>query len=288
MRRLEALRWLQVRMESFGIPPEEAQAEARYALATVLDCSVGQLYLEGQREVSAAEEARLLEILRRREQKEPLAYILGERSFMGLSFFVRPGVLIPRQETELLVEQALSKMRMEGLQRVLDLCTGSGCIAVSLAKLGGAEVCASDISPEALEVAAINAQRQQVEVRFVKSDLFENLPERYDLITANPPYITRAAYAGLSPEVRDYEPRLALLGGEDGLDLYRRITREAPRHLRAGGYLAQEIGYDQAEAVAGLLHAQGFSQVQLERDYAGLDRIVWARWPGDGSENTDV
>ena len=103
-----------------------------------------------------------------------------------------------------------------------------------------------------------------------------------------PPYITRAAYAGLSPEVRDYEPRLALLGGEDGLDLYRRIAREAPRHLRAGGYLAQEIGYDQAEAVAGLLHAQGFSQVQLERDYAGLDRIVWARWPGDGSENTDV
>ena len=192
MRRLEALRRLQVRMESFGIPPEEAQAEARYALATVLDCSVGQLYLEGQREVSAAEEARLLEILRRREQKEPLAYILGERSFMGLSFFVRPGVLIPRQETELLVEQALSKMRMEGLQRVLDLCTGSGCIAVSLAKLGGAAVCASDISPEALEVAAINAQRQQVEVRFVKSDLFENLPERYDLITANPPYITRA------------------------------------------------------------------------------------------------
>ena len=122
----------------------------------------------------------------------------------------------------------------------------------------------------------------------MKSDLFENLPERYDLITANPPYITRAAYAGLSPEVRDYEPRLALLGGEDGLELYRRIAREAPRHLRAGGYLAQEIGYDQAEAVAGLLHAQGFSQVQLERDYAGLDRIVWARWPGDGSENTDV
>lgn len=218
----------------------------------------------------------------RRERSEPLQLIFGYTGFMGLRFSVNGSALIPRQDTEILVEKVLeySKKKTPSPKKVLDLCTGSGCIAVSLAALGGFEtVTATDISEEAIKNAdeniGLNSPTLPVRPRLLQGDLFAPVcGERFDIIVSNPPYIKTADIAGLMPEVRNHDPHIALDGGADGLDFYRRIAAEAPSHLTPGGAVFLEIGFDQAEAVTALLEAAGFKNIIVYKDYSGNDRVA--------------
>ncbi len=214
----------------------------------------------------------------RRAEGEPLQYITGSAPFYGRDFYVDEGVLIPRFDTETLIEAVLPRMR-RGM-RVLDLCTGSGCIPVTLALEGPGEteVTGSDISEAALRVAGINASRLGADVRFIRSDLFLQISGRYDIITANPPYIRSADIDRLDKEVRLYEPRTALDGSEDGLLFYRRIAGDAGAHLVPGGLLAFETGADQAEDVRAVMRDSGFCDLTVFKDLAGLDRVVLGVW----------
>ena len=237
-----------------------------------------------------------LAVIDRRASRVPLQYLTHEQNFCGADIYVDERVLIPRQDTEVLVSAALDLAAgLPGSPSLLDLCTGSGCIPVALSKLGDfGSVTASDLSEDALAVAKLNAEQNGVSIRFVKSDLFEAFrgtgeasgdrgtgrqAERFDLITCNPPYIPSGDLAGLQPEVRDHEPSMALDGGEDGLDFYRRLSAEAPAFLNPGGAVCLEIGYDQAESVSALFEKEGFREVRVLKDLAGLDRVVTAEAP---------
>lgn len=205
----------------------------------------------------------------------PLQHIIGHTGFMGLDFKVSRDVLIPRQDTETLVETVLDRERDPGIS-ILDLCTGSGCIAVSLKKLGGyAKVTASDLSDKAIGLAMRNASINDTEIRLIKSDLFKDIDGRFDVIVSNPPYIPAEEIETLSPEVRDHDPRLALDGGADGLDIYRRIVSECGDVLNAGGRLYMEIGFDQAATVGGLMEKAGFRDIDVVKDLAGKDRVIF-------------
>ncbi len=214
--------------------------------------------------------------IEQRAARIPLQYLTKTQGFMGLEFSVTPAVLIPRQDTETLVETVLSYTKETPGATLIDVCTGSGCIAVSLAHYGNfAQVAASDISSAALAVAKKNAADNYARVQFFESDLLEQVPGRFDIIVSNPPYIEDEVIAGLEPEVKDHEPMLALSGGSDGLLFYRRLTETAKDHLNPGGALFVEIGYNQWETVAALFRANGFSKPTLVHDLAGLDRVVW-------------
>ena len=230
---------------------EEAEIEAKFLLE------------------SSRDETWLGEAVTRRLNGEPLQYILGEWEFMGLPFSVGPGALIPRQDTETLCEAALSRLKSRPGSTVLDLCCGTGCIGVSLAKLGRAKVAFADISPEALALARRNAQRNGVDGAFYESDLFTDVPGVYDLIVCNPPYLNAEEMASCQKELR-FEPVLALYGGEDGLDIYRRIAAQWAAHVSPGGLLLMEIGYAQGEAVREL-----FPGARIMKDIRGLDRVAW-------------
>ncbi len=209
----------------------------------------------------------------KRERRIPLQQITGEQEFMGLSFYVNEHVLIPRQDTEILVEETAKFLR-DGMQ-FLDLCTGSGCILLSLLHLKpGVEGTGVDLSPEALKVAEKNRERLGAKAALIQSDLFDKIESAFDVIVSNPPYIKRAEIETLMDEVRLHEPYMALDGHEDGLYFYRKITEEAPKYLRAGGGLFLEIGCDQGACVAELLRQQGFADVKVVKDLAGLDRVV--------------
>ncbi len=215
-----------------------------------------------------------------RKTRKPLQQILGNAGFMGLTFEVNEHVLSPRQDTELLVEEALK--RLSPGMSVLDLCTGSGCVLVSIMRmcrdLKGMGV---DISAEALEVAKRNARKHLIHPRLKQGDLFEPvLGEQFDMIVSNPPYIPTNIIDGLMPEVSVYEPRRALDGGGDGLDFYRRIASEAPEHLFDEGWLLFEIGVDEKISVETLLFEQGFSDIHCYKDYSGNDRVVAGQWKG--------
>ncbi len=273
------------------------KTDAWYLFESAFGIARARYYLCAQEETPRqerefAERLKLYrEDLSRRSGREPLQHILGEQEFMGLPFYVNKNVLIPRQDTETLVETVLADRRDRDTT-ILDMCTGSGCIAVSLAALGGYEnVTAADISEEALAIAQRNAERILSERRagkepagpgprilFRKSDLFSEFPEpeKFDVIVCNPPYIPSGVIGGLEPEVRDFEPRLALDGDADGLMFYRRLAAECGRRLKAGGSVYFEIGYDQAEAVRSLLAAGGFTDISVIRDLAGKDRVVRA------------
>ena len=229
---------------------EEAELEAKFLLE------------------ASADEAWLAEAVQRRLAGEPLQYILGEWEFMGLPFFVGRSALIPRQDTETLCETALSWLKNRPGASVLDLCCGTGCIGVSLSKLGGARVAFADISPEALSLARENAGKNGVSGAFYESDLLTNVPGVYDLIACNPPYLTGAEMAHRQRELT-FEPVLALYGGEDGLDFYRRLAAEWGKHVHPGGLLLLEIGCTQGEAVQQL-----FPGARIEKDICGLDRVV--------------
>ena len=218
----------------------------------------------------------------KRASRVPLQQILGSQEFMGLDFFVNEHVLIPRQDTETLVELVLAEQQ-GAEKKLLDVCTGSGCIAVSLAVKGGYKsVTATDLSEEALKVAEKNAEAHHAAIAFCQGDLFGALPQdaagTFDIITSNPPYIPTAVIATLEPEVREHEPMMALDGTEDGLLYYRRIAAEAGSWLRPGGTIYLEIGYDQGEAVSGLLRDAGFTGVRVVKDLPGKDRVVCGTW----------
>lgn len=225
-----------------------------------------------------------LSVIDRRAAHVPLQYLTHEQNFCGADIYVDERVLIPRQDTEVLVAAALDLAAMlDGAPALLDLCTGSGCIPIALSRLGDfGSITAADLSADALEVAKMNAEQNGAEIRFVQSDLFEafrkkaEAAERFDLITCNPPYIRSGDMAGLQPEVRDNEPAMALDGGEDGLDFYRRLAEDAGQFLNPGGCVCFEIGFDQAADVSALLEDAGFQEVRVLKDLAGLDRVVTA------------
>lgn len=276
MTRLEWLRRAGRALCDMGI--EDGMQEALHALSCFLSCEISALYLRGDSEVPEEIAGRMEDMIRRRRTGEPLAYILGERYFMGLRFLVGPDVLIPRQETELLAEKAIAWCKAEGRPvRVLDMCTGSGCLAVSVAKLAGAQVTACDISRRALAVAEKNAEENGAEVEFIASDLFAKVEGTFDLIVSNPPYVSREEYAGLMREVREHEPETALLAEENGLAFYRRIAREAGEYLRRGGGLFLEIGAQQGAVVKEILRENGFGDIVILPDYAGRDRMALCR-----------
>jgi release factor glutamine methyltransferase len=257
--------------------------DAEVLLSSVTGLDRAGLYREWERRLPGEEEARFFELVRRRGLSEPVAYLTGHKEFMGLDFTVGPSVLVPRPETELLVETALEVLPPSA--KIIDVGTGSGAIAVSLASfLEGAVVYATDRSPEALDVARLNAARLGVGERcfFYHGNLLEplsglGLRGRVDLIAANLPYIGREEYPGLPEEVRLYEPPPALDGGAGGLDLYRRLIPAAPEFLKKGGLLLMEIGCRQGQALSALLSVPVW-KVTVRKDLAGLDRLVVARY----------
>lgn len=260
------------KLEEAGI--EETKLDARLLLEYICHTDRNTLLVHGDSERSEMEEQFYRMCIDKRAARVPLQYITGEQEFMGLTFRVNEHTLIPRQDTELLVEEGMRRM-FDGM-RILDMCTGSGCILLSLLKYSNeCEGLGADISEEALKVARENAQRLGLEAAFIQGDLFEKVPEkRFDMIISNPPYIETAVIETLMPEVREHEPIQALDGMEDGLFFYRKIVEKAGRFLEKGGWLLFEIGYNQGEAVSKLMTAQGFQNVEVVKDYAGLDRVV--------------
>lgn len=271
------------RLEKAGIP--EASLDAWFLLSHVTGKDRAYYYGHPDQELTEAEEEAYLGALEKRGRRIPLQHITGQQEFMGYVFHVNEHVLIPRQDTEILVEEALGLLKQG--DSVLDMCTGSGCILLSLLKMArerkgifGLRGTGADISEKALEIAAVNARELEQDVTFIKSDLFSEFPlpeengKRFQMIVSNPPYIPTEVIEGLQDEVRFYDPRIALDGKEDGLYFYRRITEESVRYIEDGGVLLFETGHDQGEAVAGLMRQAGYRQVQIKKDLAGLDRVV--------------
>ena len=306
----------------------DAENDAKLLLLNAFDLNLVHFLMDRLRPLSETDVAVQEQIqnyramVAKRASRVPLQQILGSQEFMGLDFFVNEHVLIPRQDTETLVELVLEEQqgkqqeeqqekqqeqqpeeqqkkqreqqseeqqkkqrgqKPEKPRKLLDLCTGSGCIAISLAVKGGFEsVTATDLSEEALKVAERNARTHQVPIRFFQGDLFSALPQSevktFDIITSNPPYIPTAVIATLEPEVREHEPMMALDGTEDGLKFYRQIAKEAGSWLKPGGSIYLEIGYDQGEAVSGLLEDAGFTNVRVVKDLPGKDRVVCGCW----------
>ena len=263
-------------LQAAGI--EEAILDARLLLEAVCGTDRNDLLVHGEQPVAPQAEEKYLKWIRQRAEHIPLQQLTGEQDFMGLTFSVNEHVLIPRQDTEILVEEVLKELH-DGM-RVLDMCTGSGCILLSLMHYSNdCEGLGVDLSAEALEVAERNVLKvltpeKAEHVQFLQSDLFEKLEDKFEIIVSNPPYIASAEVEKLMPEVRDHEPRMALDGTEDGLYFYRRIIEEAGRHLVSSGMLFFEIGYDQGQAVSELMRTEGYREVQVVQDYAGLDRVV--------------
>lgn len=286
----QMLKWGTGELAQAGVP--EAELSAWYLLRAcfeqrqchdVRDFSRSEYFLRKEEKMSDERKREYCEWIERRKTREPLEYIIGYTEFMGLSFFVNENVLIPRQDTETLVEEIYPLC--EG-KRVLDMCTGSGCIGLSIAVFGRpSRIVLSDVSAEALCVAEKNRRhilkqdeyRLSSEVVFICGDLFDGIEGTYDVIVSNPPYIEADVIPGLMPEVRDFEPVLALNGGGDGLDFYRRIISAVPQYLSPAGMLCMEIGYNQGESVSDLMREHGFEDVRTRKDLAGNDRIVRGR-----------
>ncbi len=233
-------------------------------------------YMHMDDEMAADWEEEFKTLIKKRSEHIPLQYITGEQEFMGLKFHVNSNVLIPRQDTEILVEEALKYIR-PGMS-ILDLCTGSGCVLVSILKksyhVAGV---GTDISKQALNVAKENARLNEVPAVFERSDLFDSVMDTFDMIVSNPPYIRSGEIPALMPEVAGFEPRIALDGKEDGLFFYRRIVSESWEYLKPEGMLLLEIGCDQGQEVSGMMRLSGFEEIRIVRDLAGHDRVVEGR-----------
>lgn len=262
----------------------DAELDARLLLEFICHTDRNALYAHGDQEIEDEKMQDFLQLIEKRAVHIPLQHLTGEQNFMGLDFLVNENVLIPRQDTEILVEEIMRDLH-DGI-RILDMCTGSGCILLSL--LHYSNDCSGvgvDVSEDALAVARQNADRlAEKQAVFIQSDLFEKVEGSFDLIVSNPPYIRSQEVAGLMPEVREHEPHLALDGKDDGLHFYREIIKGAMPHLKRGGQLFFEIGYDQGEAVQALLAANGYTEIAVVKDYAGLDRVVYGTFLG-GSSN---
>ena len=270
---LKILTWTKEYLAGKGV--DNARLEAEWLLSSALGLDRVGLYVNFDKPLTDAELALFRGMVTRRARREPLQYILGTQEFMGMEFETTTAALIPRHDTETLVEEAVK--RGEGAKKVLDIGVGSGCIAIALAKkLPGAEVFGVEQSAAALELATRNAAKHGAVVTMVNGSLFEPFSgERFDLIVSNPPYIPTAEIAALQPEVRDYEPCDALDGGSDGLDFYRLIIPAAPGHMDSGGWLLLEVGIGQAEQVLELFAGTGrFEEVFTAKDPAGIERVV--------------
>jgi len=316
------LDWTRGHFADKGI--EQPRLEAELLLAHVLGMARIDLYLHYELEVDEAGRSQFRDLVRRRAEREPTKYLVGACEFMSLAFKVTPDCLIPRPETELLVEEVLGRAGLRGGPKhvevaeategadgaeatpaapaevappvaaprddvsIIDLCTGSGCVAVSMAvHVPGSRVVASDVSAAALGVARTNAEAHGVadRVTFLEGDLFEPLDAAdvapADFLVANPPYVTEGEWGELAPEIREHEPRGALVAGKDGMDVIARLLRGAPAYLKAGGVLLVEIGSTQGRAVAEQAAAvHGLVDVEVRKDYAGLDRMLVARREG--------
>lgn len=262
---------------------QEAELDSWYLLEWAAGISKARYYMDTEKKLGDAEQEKYLEGLRKREQRIPLQHITGEQEFMGLTFRVDEHVLIPRQDTEVLVEEGLKRICPK--KRVLDMCTGSGCIIISLEQLSKKDYsgwqCSFtgvDISEKAISKAKENARLHKAEVSFLQSDLFEKVEGTYDMIISNPPYIRTSVIEELEEEVKVHDPFLALDGKEDGLYFYRRIIDEGRKFLAKGGWLLFEIGHDQKRAVCSLMEEAGYSEISSKKDLAGLDRVVMARY----------
>ncbi len=253
---------------------EEAGLDAWYLLEHVTGVTRTTYFLDMNREISSDEEIKFREYIAARTSHIPLQHITEVQEFMGFEFKVNEHVLVPRQDTEVLVETVLEYLN-EG-HTVLDMCTGSGCILISLLKLGkqlqGTGV---DISEDALKVAAQNAENLNVKAEFIQSNLFERVESKYDAIVSNPPYIPTEVIEGLQEEVKLHDPFIALDGKEDGLFFYRKIVEQSKGYLKTGGRLYFEIGHDQGQAVSEFMKKAGYSDVVVKKDLAGLDRVVF-------------
>lgn len=262
------------KLQDAGI--EEAPLDARLLLEEICGTDRNTLLAHGDMEVTEEQGKYYVNCIEQRSRHIPLQHILGYQEFMGLRFKVSPAVLIPRQDTETLVEEAMRFLH-DGMH-ILDVCTGSGCILLSLLKYSNDCVgIGCDLSADALKVAVENAAMLGIEADFVESDLFERISGKFELIVSNPPYIKSGVIPELMEEVRKHDPMMALDGGEDGLFFYRRIVAEAGRYLYPGGMLFLEIGYDQADEVSGLMQEAGYKDITVCKDLAGLDRVVYGR-----------
>ena len=296
--------------------PAEATAELKLLLEYLCDLPYSKFLICGEDEIKEENLKKLDEAVQKLLTGTPVDHIIGKRWFMGLEFEIDENTLIPRQETEILVEKAFNSVIVLATSdenaeyRILDLCTGSGCIIISLAKLleeklhglrkgssdrdynaigndAKIEYYASDISEKALKKASENAGKHGVHVKFIRSDMFEDIRKfssdnrlyelSFDMIISNPPYISKAEMEKLDKKVSEHDPYAALYGGEDGLDFYRIIAEQAKNYLAPGGRLLLEIGYEQGESVKKLLEAQGYTNIEILKDYSGLDRVVTSR-----------
>ena len=291
-----ALKNAEKNLENAGVP--DSANDARLMLQAASGRSSASLLADRDCEMTGQESLKFESMVSRRLKREPLQHILGIWEFMGYDFYCSPDCLIPRQDTELLVLTAFEAVKNISGKRtdthdesafsgdrinVLDLCTGSGCVIISLKKLCGDTIGAAgaDISLPALETARKNALLNKVSVDFFQSDMFEKVGDNsFDIITANPPYVETGVIAGLQPEITEYEPWIALDGGEDGLKHYRTIINGAGKHLKTGGSIIMEIGDDQGEAVSSMLTGAGYDSVVIRKDLSGADRVAEAVWNG--------
>jgi release factor glutamine methyltransferase len=271
------VKWATDDFRARGIENPRLDAEVIVAFALGIDRT--RVIIESLRPLEPAELSLLRDLVRRRRSREPIAYLRGEREFYGRPFRVDARVLIPRPDTEALVDVALERTAHVSLSmRQLDLCTGSGCVAITMARQRPtSRVLATDLSVDALAVARENAYRLGAyNVALLESDLFDRVPagSRFDVITANPPYIATGEIPELMPDVRDFEPRGALDGGADGLDFVRKIVEQAPPFLEVGGLLALEIGAGEADATRAIFEEHGWGEVRVDRDYGKIERVV--------------
>jgi release factor glutamine methyltransferase len=273
---IEAIvRWATDDFRGRGI--DSPRLDAELLLAHALGATRMQLIVDSKRPLAPAELARFRELVKRRRVREPVAYLLGEREFYGRKFRVDKRVLVPRPDTETLVEVALKRTRARSMSmRALDVCTGSGCVATTLGRERvTSHVLATDLSTDALAVGRDNALRLGAyNVAFKRADLFAGIAGPFDVITANPPYIPTAEIATLDADVRNFEPRAALDGGADGLELVRRVVDDARALLEDGGILAVEVGSGQAGEARALFERSGYVEVEIARDYAKIERVV--------------
>lgn len=270
--------WGKEKLEDSGIG--DAGLDARLLLESVCQTTTSDLLVHGDATVSKEQEEAYADRIVRRAQHIPLQHITGVAEFMGLEFLVNNRVLIPRQDTEILVEEVMRHLTDQS--RILDVCTGSGCILFSLLHYSnGCTGVGVDLSWDALAVAERNRDRLEIEgAELIQSDLFEAVEGKFDFIVSNPPYIASDQIKELMEEVRLHEPVMALDGGEDGLFFYRKILEKGPAYLKRGGEMFLEIGYDQGKAVRELMERAGFGEVEVERDYSGLDRVIHGFWYG--------
>ena len=269
----EAYAELKEKLKNKGI--EEAANDAELLLMHICKTGRNEKFMHPDRLLTKREEELFNEYSLRREKREPVSQILGRSSFMGFDIQVSKDVLTPRADTEILVEEVLKDHGSKEALNILDICTGTGYILLSLLKLlKSAKGTGADISGEALAVAEKNNKELDAGASFLRSDLFENIRGTYDIIVSNPPYIKSDEIEKLMPEVREYEPHIALDGGTDGMAFYKRIIKAAPAFLNSGGYIYLETGYDEATEVSELLKTAEFKEIKTIKDYGGNDRVV--------------